>query len=110
MSDMEQGNTQKLLLSLGLCARARALIYGVPMICDALRKGGKISPLLVLEAADTSENTHKRLTDKCSYYNTRHARLLCTGEELAAAVGKSATIGAVAVTDENFVKLIEKNI
>ena len=107
---MEQGNTQKLLLSLGLCARARALIYGVPMICDALRRGGKNSPLLVIEAADTSENTHKRLTDKCSYYNIRHVRLLCTGEELAAAVGKSSTIGAVAVTDENFVKLIEKNI
>ena len=80
------------------------------MICDALRRGGKNSPLLVLEAADTSENTHKRLTDKCSYYNIRHVRLLCTGEELAAAVGKSSTIGAVAVTDENFVKLIEKNI
>ena len=107
---MEQVNVQRLLLSLGLCARARALIFGVPMICDGMRKGGKNSPILVLEAADTSQNTHKRLTDKCSYYNTRHVRLLCTGEELAAAVGKSSSIGAVAITDGNFVRLIEKNI
>ena len=107
---MEQENTKKVLLALGLCARARALIFGVPMICDSLRKGGKSSPLLVLEASDTSENTHKRLTDKCSYYDTRHERLQCTGAELAAAVGKSAVIGAVAITDQSFVKLIEKNI
>ena len=105
---MEETNSKRLLLSLGLCARARALIFGVPMICDALRKGGKSTPLLVLEAADTSENTHKKLTDKCSYYNTRHVRLLSTGDELATAVGKSSSIGAVALTDASFVKLIEK--
>lgn len=101
---------QKILLSLGLCARARALVFGVPMVCDSMRKSGKSFPLLVLEAADTSENTHKKLADKCSYYNIRHVRLSYTGEELAAAVGKGAFIGAVAVTDENFVKLIEKYI
>ena len=110
VTDMEQSNNQRLLTSLGLCARARGLIFGVPMICDGLRRGGKNAPLIVLEAADTSENTHKRLTDKCSYYNTRHVRLLCTGEELAAALGKSAVLGAVALTDANQVRLIEKYI
>ena len=80
------------------------------MICDALKRSEKNAPFLVLEAADTSENTHKRITDKCIYYKKCHVRLICTGEELAAAVGKSASIGAVAITDTNFVRLIEKYI
>ena len=41
----------KLLSSLGLCARARALIIGTPMVIEALRKSGADKPRLVLEAA-----------------------------------------------------------
>lgn len=99
----------KLLSSLGLCARAGALIFGTPMVCEAMRQGGKKQPRLVLEAADTSENTHKKLTDKCTYYGVRHVRLAATGEELAAALGKSATLAAVAVCDEQMCRMLEKH-
>ena len=34
-------NEKKLLGALGLCSRARKLIFGVPMICEAMRGGGK---------------------------------------------------------------------
>ncbi len=103
-------NTQKLLSCLGLCARARKMVFGVPMVCDALRKGGKNMPLLVIEAADTSENTHKRITDKCQFYGTRLVRVECTGEALAKALGKSSVLGAVALTDANFCAMVEKYI
>ena len=108
MTDMN--GEARLLSALGLCARARKLIYGVPMICEALRKGGKSAPILVLETSDTSENTHKKISDKCSYYNTRLVRLSSTGAELAAALGKTSSLAAVAVTDENICRLVEKNI
>lgn len=98
-----------LLSSLGLCARAGTLIFGTPMVCEAMRQGGKKQPKLVLEAADTSENTHKKLTDKCTYYGVRHIRLANTGGELAAALGKSATLAAVAVCDENMCRMLEKH-
>ena len=104
----ENQGTEKLLTSLGLCARAGRTVIGAPQIIDAMRKGGKNAPVLVLEAADTSENTHKRLTDKCSYYKTRHVRLDCSGERLAAAVGKSASLAAVAVTDAGICRAVEK--
>ena len=104
------GNIDKLLVSLGLCVRAGKVIFGVPQICDALRKGGRGAPILVLEAADTSDNTHKRLCDKCKYYKVRHIRLECTSGRLAEAVGKSAQLGAVAITDEGISRLVEKYI
>lgn len=93
--------------SLGLCAKAGKLIRGTPMIIEAMRGGGV---LLVLEASDTSENTHKRLSDKCSFYGVRRIQLDADGDALAHAVGKSSALAAVAVTDEGFCKMILKNL
>ncbi len=101
---------KKLLSSLGLCARARKLTVGVPMICEAMRKGGKDAPRLVFEASDTSENTHKRISDRCGYYKVRLIRLASDGAALAAAVGKSSAVGAVSVADEELCRLTEKYI
>ena len=96
------------LRSLGLCRRAGALITGAPMIYEGLR--GKRQPLVVLEASDTSENTHKRLTDKCLFYGVMLVRLESDGETLARAVGKTGAIAAVAVTDENLAELVKKSL
>ena len=101
---------ERLLSGLGLCVKAGKVVFGVPMICEAMRKGGKGSPRLVLEALDTSDNTHKKLSDKCSYYGVRLVRLECDGVALAAAVGKSAQLGAVAVTDQGLIRMLEKYI
>ncbi len=99
--------TAKLLSCLGLCARARKLVFGVPMVCESL-KSSRGAPVLVLEAEDTSENTHKKVSDKCKYYAIRHVRIKCSGEELARAVGKSAVTGAVGVTDRGMAAMLEK--
>ena len=122
------GNTgdikKRILSALGLAARAGALVCGTDMICDALRKAAennknnknnknssksKKKVLLVIEASDTSDNTHKKLTDKCSYYKTEHIKTdNIDSAALAHAVGKSGGIAAVALADENFVKLLKK--
>lgn len=99
---------RKLLSALGLCARARKLIFGVPMICEAMRGAEPKRPLLVLEASDTSDNTHKKITDKCSFYKIRYIRLSCDGASLAAALGKTSTLAAVAVNDASMVKMVER--
>ena len=51
----------RILGSLGLCSKAGKLIFGVPMIIEAMQKGKNV--LLVLEAGDTSDNTHKKISD-----------------------------------------------
>lgn len=100
----------RLLTSLGLCAKAGKVVYGVPMICEAMQRGGKYAPRLVLEVSDTSEATHKKITDKCKFYGVRHVRVTCGGAVLADALGKSAFLGAVALTDAGMCRMIEKYI
>ena len=102
MSDLDK----RIFGSLGLCSKAGKLIFGVPMVIEAMQKGKPV--FLVLEAADTSDNTHKRITDKCEFYGVKKVRLDISGVELAASVGKSASLAAVAIAEEGFYTMISK--
>ena len=98
----------RFLGALGLCSKAGRLIYGVPMIIEAMQKRKKI--YLVLEAQDTSDNTHKRLTDKCNFYGVERIRLDIGCDDLSSAVGKSSLLAAVAITDEGFYQMVSKSL
>lgn len=102
----EPTSAPKMLHALGLCARARKLIVGTPMICEAMRRG-KEKILLVICASDNSENTRKRLSDRCAYYGVRLVYAEVGGEALSQAIGKSGRVAAVAVTDANLCRLVE---
>lgn len=97
--------------TLGLCARAGAIIYGTDNICDALRRGvrGK-TPLLIVEASDTSENTHKKITDKCRHYGARHVVIPYGAAELAAALGRSGALAAAGITDAQLCIAVGKHL
>jgi ribosomal protein L7Ae-like RNA K-turn-binding protein len=97
--------TKRLLHALGICAKARALVCGTPMVCEALK--GNSRPRLVIEASDNSENTAKRLADRCAFYGVELWRVAIDGETLARAIGKSGRVAAVAVSDENLCKLLQ---
>ncbi len=99
------GAAARMLNNVGLCARARALVRGADMVCDALKTG---SVRLVLAAGDNSPNTAKRLSDRCAYYGVRLMVLPATGEQLAAATGRSGKTAAVGITDASMVRMIEK--
>ena len=101
---------KRFLSSLGLCARAGKLIYGVPMICEALKKGGASKPVLIVEASDTSEGTHKKIVNKADFYQVRTVRIDCDGATLASALGKTSSLAAVAIKDEKMCNMIEKYI
>ncbi len=95
---------KQLLFALGLCAKARKLVFGVPMICEALKD--RKPPILVLSASDNAPNSAKRLRDRCAFYNVRLCVTDVDGETLAAAVGKSGRLSAVAVTDFHLGQLV----
>ena len=99
---------EKTLHALGLCARARGLIFGTPMVCEALR--GMKKPCLVLEASDNSANTAKRIADKCTFYGVEHLHLSVDGDTLARAIGKQARVAVVAITDQNLCRLVRGTI
>ena len=108
LNDVE--SKQKILSALGLCARARKLIFGVPMICEALKKSGNEKPVLIVEASDTSEGTHKKIADKSAFYQVRVVRIDCDGATLASALGKTSSLAAVAIKDKNMCNIVEKYI
>ena len=105
---VREESEEKLLSTLGLCARARKLVTGTPMICDALRTGGKTPVLAVVEAADTSANTHEKLLSKCTYYRVPHYRISAETLRLARAVGKTGAVAAVGVTDESLLRALAR--
>ena len=106
-------NKEKRLLSvIGLCRGAGRAVIGVEMICETLKKRGVrqgAADVLVIEASDTSENTHKRVSDRCAYYKVRHIRIESDCLSLGKAVGKGA-VGAVMINDESFCRAIDKQL
>lgn len=109
----QETNGEKGLLSVvGLCHRAGKTVIGVEMICEALKKRGVrdgSDDVIVIEAKDTSENTHKRVSDRCAYYKARHIRLETDCLSLGRAVGKSA-VGAIMINDQSFCRAIDKQL
>ncbi|MBO7250037.1 MAG: ribosomal L7Ae/L30e/S12e/Gadd45 family protein [Clostridia bacterium] len=103
---------KKLLGVIGMCRGAGKAVIGTDMVCEYLRKTLEKKArrsdevdVIVIEASDTSENTHKKISDKCVYYNVKHIRLASTCEILGKAVGKRAT-AAVAIADKNFCRAV----
>ena len=99
---------EKALGFLGLAARAGRVIAGVPLICTALQKGKKDkAPVLVLLAADASENTEKRVTDRTAYYGVPLIRLSVDRTVLALRVGKrGGAVAAVGITEPSLARAI----
>lgn len=84
---------------LGLATRARKTITGEELVVKEVRSG---KAKLVLVAGDASPNTHKKLQDKCTYYEVP-IRTVEDRYELGRAIGKDARV-SIAIIDEGFAK------
>ena len=101
-----KNDKERLLGLAGLARRAGRVIFGTPMVCDAMRE--KKTVCLVLEASDSSANTHKRITDRCAFYGVSHRRIDVQMGELAHALGKDGDVAVVAITDQGLAKAMEE--
>ena len=83
---------------IGLAKKAGRAIVGWPMISEHISNGKNISheEFLLIEASDTSDGTHKKISNKCEFYNIKSIRIDTTCSDLGAALGKGAT-AAVAI-------------
>ncbi len=95
---MNEKDTEKLASVLGMCAKARKLISGIPLICRSL-KAGTSPPHLVLYSHTASNNAKKRITDRCLFYKISCIEIPIDTEDLAECTGKSGAIAAVGITD-----------
>ena len=100
----QKDNTAAVLRLAGLAARARRTVGGIELIATALSHGAKgKTPLVILEASDSSANTH----DRAAYYGVPIFRLPVDGGRLALAIGKrDGNVMAVGVTEPNLAREI----
>jgi len=88
---------------LGLMNRAGALTTGTEIVLNGVRSG-KVKMVLIDDAV--SDNTFKKITDKCKFYNVSYIRAE-TGIDLGLAIGKSNR-KVIGITDPNFVKALKE--
>jgi ribosomal protein L7Ae-like RNA K-turn-binding protein len=89
----------KWLSIIGLAARARKIISGEELVIKEIRnKKAK----LVLLAEDGSDNTKKKVLDKCKFYGVP-CRIVNDRYRLGKAIGKSERV-VVAVNEQGFAK------
>lgn len=91
-------NNERILNLLGLAMRAGKLVTGEEMTLQRVRSG---QVKLVVLANDVSENTLKKMTNKCQSYHTPLISPFNSGE-ISHAIGKSRRI--IGVCDSGFAK------
>ena len=96
--------TPKLLSSLGLARKAGALVIGSAPVLEAIRRE---TPGLVLISSDLSAGGAKKLKTACEFHKIPWRVIPHTMSELSDALGKSASVGAVAVLKKPILHLFE---
>ena len=86
---------------IGLACRARKIASG-EMILNAVRNN---SAKLVIIAEDASENTKKKLVDKCTFYKVDYV-FIESSTILSHAIGKNNRM-AIAINDSGFAEKIK---
>ncbi len=90
---------------IGIAKKAGKLVSGTDMVCDTLRRGGRLP---VFAASDVSDGTRKKLSDKCTFYGAELVTLDVTSAELAHGIGKTGAVAAVYISDEGLSKAAHK--
>lgn len=90
---------------LGLANAARKIVTGETLIKQI--KAKKIS--LVLIAKNASENSKKKITDKCHYYHIPYYIMDEDSDTLGKAIGKENRV-AIGIADRGFAKKIKEII
>ncbi len=90
--------------TLGLCNRAGKISTGSTLIED-IRKN---KVYFVIIASDASDNTKKKISDKCKFYNVEFIEKYHS-EEISAAIGKNNRM-AVGIMDKGFYAKIKKEM
>lgn len=82
---------------LGLAVRARKVVLGEHQITKEIQAK---KARLILLASDTGEQTRKKITNKCKFYNIPYV-FVDDRETLSRAIGSSDRV-AVAIMDDGF--------
>ena len=91
------------MMALGLAKKAGKVISGTDMVVDAIRS--KRPPSLVVLSKSASENTKKKLHDKCKSYSVRIIETDSDTECMSHALGGKARVAVAAICDDGLAEL-----
>ena len=95
----------KSLNTLGMCACARKISYGETLLKDI--KSKKI--YFVVVASDASDNSKKKIIDKCNYYRCEY-QICLSKDSITKSIGRVDLVSAVGIKDCNLAKKFKENI
>ena len=90
---------------IGLMNRAGALVTGTELVINGVRSK-KVK--MVLIDSSVSENTLKKITDKCKFYNISY-KLMDVDTDLGLAIGNSSR-KIIGITDQKFVSALKEKM
>ena len=96
-------NQNRVYSMLGLAMKAGKVVSGEFAVDKSIKEG---SALLVLIASDASDNTKKKFSNSCEFYEVPQY-IYGTKDELGRAIGRDMR-SSLAITDEGFVKSLSK--
>ena len=102
---MEAKENTRLIGMLGFAMRAGKVVIGTDLVCRQLATG---SVRLVLVSSGASDNTKKKILNKCLFYSVRAIVCEIEPERLGALLGKLYAPSAVAILDGRFAEEIAK--
>ena len=95
----------KALNTLGLCKCAGKISYGETLLKDIKNK----KVYLVVVASDASDNSKKKIMDKCNFYKCEC--VVCLDKiSITKSIGRSDLVSAVGIKDYNLSKKFKENI
>ena len=95
----------KALNTIGMCKCANKLSYGETLIND-IRK--HLVSVVVI-CSDTSDNSKKKIIDKCNYYNCEYV-IAFSQDEIKKVLGRVDPVSAIGIKDSNLKKKFKENI
>ncbi len=96
---------------LGIAKKAGRVIAGTNLTAEAVRSGSPAKcPTAVFLAYDASENTKKRITNCCTFYEVPFYETEINTADMGNAIGKSGSISVVGITDRGFADALVKLI
>lgn len=80
---------------------------GTDLVLKAL-SGTNPTVYMVLSSDGASDNTKKRIKDRCIYYNKEHYIIPQTPIELSTLLGKASSVCCIGITDRSFAEGLKR--
>lgn len=95
----------KALNTIGICKCANKISYGEILIKDIKNHSVNI----VIICKNTSDNSKKKIIDKCSYYECEYV-IAFTQEDIMKVISRNDPVSAIGIKDSNLAKKFKENL